>query len=115
MSEPKYIDANELRAMMFHGAFEEDSDLQRWDGGCWIRYKMFENALEQIGAADVVEVVRCAECKYWDRSVLEHQANDFREWDEAECGMLAERDPYHETDHYTEEDDFCSRGERKDG
>lgn len=61
------------------------------------------------------EVVRCAECKYWDRSVLEHQANDFREWDEAECGMLAERDPYHETDHYTEEDDFCSRGERKDG
>lgn len=65
--------------------------------------------------ADVVPVVRCAECKYWDRSVLEHQANDFREWDEAECGMLAERDPYHETDHYTEEDDFCSRGERKDG
>ena len=69
----------------------------------------------RMPAADVVEVVRCAECKYWDRSVLEHQANDFREWDEAECGMLAERDPYHETDHYTEEDDFCSRGERKDG
>lgn len=68
MSEPKYIDANELRAMMFHGAFEEDSDLQRWDGGCWIRYKMFENALEQIEAADVVPVVRCKDCK-WGRKV----------------------------------------------
>ena len=56
MGKTKYIDANELRAMMYHGAFEEDSGLQRWDGGCWIRYKMFENALEQIGAADVVEV-----------------------------------------------------------
>lgn len=66
MSEPKYIDANELRAMMYHGAFEEDSGLQRWDGGCWIRYKMFENALEQIGAADVVEVVRCKDCKHAD-------------------------------------------------
>lgn len=58
MGKTKYIDANELRAMMYHGAFEEDSGLQRWDGGCWIRYKMFENALEQIGAADVVEVSR---------------------------------------------------------
>lgn len=54
----KYINANEFRAMMFHGAFEEDSDLQRWDGGCWIRYRMFERALEQIEPADVVEVKR---------------------------------------------------------
>ncbi len=53
MGKTKYINANELRAMMYHGAFEEDSGLQRWDGGCWIRYKMFENALEQIEAADV--------------------------------------------------------------
>lgn len=59
----KYINADELRAMMFHGAFEEDSDLQRWDGGCWIRYRMFERALEQIEPADVVEVVRCKDCK----------------------------------------------------
>lgn len=102
MSEPKYIDANELRAMMYHGAFEEDSGLQRWDGGCWIRYKMFENALEQIGAADVVEVVRCVDCKYQDKG-----ENDCEAWNL--CG-------YRPWLHIpTEDDAFCSKGERKDG
>ena len=102
MGKTKYIDANELRAMMYHGAFEEDSDLQRWDGGCWIRYKMFENALEQIEPADVVEVVRCAECKYQDKG-----ENDCEAWNL--CG-------YRPWLHIpTEDDAFCSKGERKDG
>ena len=95
MSEPKYIDANELRAMMFHGAFEEDSDLQRWDGGCWIRYKMFENALEQIGAADVVEVVRCKDCK--------HNKGSKHNIDCEEAYWV------------TYPEDYCSYGEEKDG
>ena len=115
MGKTKYIDANELRAMMYHGAFEEDSGLQRWDGGCWIRYKMFENALEQIEAADVVEVVRCCKCIHWDRDTIRHQFNDFRDWNEAECLVLAERDGYNEINRYTEADEFCSKGERKDG
>ena len=43
------IDSEELRARMYHEAFEVDSDMQMWDGGCWIRYKLFENVLnEQI-------------------------------------------------------------------
>ena len=98
MSEPKYIDANELRAMMFHGAFEEDSGLQRWDGGCWIRYKMFENALEQIGAADVVEVCRCKDCKHNDLAG-KGSANTL-------CRKF-----YGSWQAY----DYCSYGERKDG
>ncbi len=52
----KCIYADQLRAMMYHGAFEEDNGMQRWDSGLWIRYKMFENALEQIEPADVQEV-----------------------------------------------------------
>lgn len=36
------IDADALREAMYHEAFETDSDLQKWDSGCWIRYKMFE-------------------------------------------------------------------------
>lgn len=40
------IDADALRAQMYHEAFETDTDMQRWDSGCWIRYKMFENALD---------------------------------------------------------------------
>lgn len=49
----RLIDAGELRAAMYHEAYEKDSDMQRWDSGCWIRYKMFETAIE--AAATVIE------------------------------------------------------------
>lgn len=42
----RLIDADALSARMYHDAFETDSDMQKWDSGCWIRYKMFENAIE---------------------------------------------------------------------
>lgn len=45
---PRLIDADALEARMYHDAFEVDSDMQRWDGGCWIRYKMFENAIKDV-------------------------------------------------------------------
>jgi hypothetical protein len=51
MSRP--IDADKLSADMYHEAFEKDSDMQKWDSGCWIRYKMFENVLK---AQPTVEV-----------------------------------------------------------
>lgn len=40
-----------LRDAMYHEAFEVDSDLQKWDGGCWIRYKMFENVIDDVPSA----------------------------------------------------------------
>jgi len=42
----RLIDAGALRQSMYHEAFETDSPMQRWDSGCWIRYKMFERAEE---------------------------------------------------------------------
>lgn len=36
------IDIDKLSDAMYHEAFETDSDWQKWDSGCWIRYKMFE-------------------------------------------------------------------------
>lgn len=51
----RYIDADQLRSVMYHEAFEKDSDWQKWDGGCWIRYKMFETCVEAIPSADVRE------------------------------------------------------------
>lgn len=36
------IDRDALNDAMYHEAFETDSTLQKWDSGCWIRYKMFE-------------------------------------------------------------------------
>lgn len=44
----RLIDADELNRMMFHKSFELDSDMQKWDSGCWIRYKMFENSMEEM-------------------------------------------------------------------
>lgn len=40
------IDADALRAKMYHEAFETDTPMQKWDSGCWIRYKMFERMEE---------------------------------------------------------------------
>ena len=49
------IDADALRDAMYHEAFETDSDMQRWDSGCWIRYKMFEKAIESAPTIDPVK------------------------------------------------------------
>lgn len=43
MPHGRLIDADKLCQAMYHEAFETDSDMQKWDSGCWIRYKMFEN------------------------------------------------------------------------
>lgn len=40
------IDRDALRQSMYHEAFETDSSMQKWDSGCWIRYKMFERVEE---------------------------------------------------------------------
>ena len=50
----RLIDADELRKRMYHDAFEVDSDMQKCDSGCWIRYKMFENAIDDAPTVDVV-------------------------------------------------------------
>ena len=42
----RLIDADALRARMYHEAFETDTPMQKWDSGCWIRYKMFEQMEE---------------------------------------------------------------------
>ena len=39
----EYIDRIDLSKRMYHEAFETDSERQRWDSGCWVRYRMFEN------------------------------------------------------------------------
>ncbi len=50
----EYIDKVKLKQAMYQKAFIDDSDLTKWDGGCWIRYKLFENVLEKTEVADVM-------------------------------------------------------------
>ena len=45
------ISRQALKDAMYHEAFEVDSELQKWDGGCWIRYKMFENVIDDVPSA----------------------------------------------------------------
>ncbi len=52
----RLINANELEASMYHEAFETDTDMQKWDSGCWIRYKMFENQIEKMPTVDAIPV-----------------------------------------------------------
>ena len=74
----RWIDADAFGARMYHEAFEKDSDDQRWDSGCWIRYKMFERVMRETPAADVAPVrhgrwephvdyleVKCSECGFF--------------------------------------------------
>lgn len=41
------IDADEFSRRMYSVAFVEDTDMQKWDSGCWIRYKLFEQVLRE--------------------------------------------------------------------
>ena len=72
----RLIDADALRQRMYHEVFETDTDMQKWDSGCWIRYKLFENCIESaptispdevrgVGKWDRVETefgLRCPKC-----------------------------------------------------
>ena len=78
----RLIDADEFRREMYHEAFETDSDLQKWDSGCWIRYKMFENAIENFPAVDAVPVrhghwVRIPNTPTWKCSICGYEITGF--------------------------------------
>ena len=90
----KLIDADALIERMYHDAFETDTDMQKWDGAFWIRYKMFENAMDSAPTIDAVEVVRCKDCKYADLHDGEYRL----------CLL---------TGTWKKLDHFCSDGERK--
>lgn len=62
----RLIDADALGNKMYHEAFENDASykesnpMAKWDSGLWIRYKMFENAINDVPAFNTKEV------KYYD-------------------------------------------------
>jgi len=43
----RLINADELRHRMYEEVFEKDSEDQKWDSGCWIRYRLFEKILKE--------------------------------------------------------------------
>lgn len=91
------IDRLALGNRMYHESFEKDSDMQKWDSGCWIRYKLFENVLRDTPSVDTVEVVRCKDCRLSEPGI----------------GIVEYWCCY--WDNKTLENGYCSYGERKDG
>jgi hypothetical protein len=51
---------------MYHEAFEMDSDMQKWDSGCWIRYKMFEDRLKDAPSVPAVPLDKL--CEWLERN-----------------------------------------------
>lgn len=62
----KIISADALYDAMYHEAFENDASydeknpMAKWDSGLWIRYKMFENCLDNAPPIETKQV------KYFD-------------------------------------------------
>ena len=95
---PRLIDADALSARMYHDAFETDSDMQKWDSGCWIRYKMFENAIADAPTVDAVEVVRCKDCWVFHQDETWNHKKGLCGWFDIPVGV----------------NDFCSMGDRRE-
>ena len=66
----------ELKRRMYHEAFETDSDLQKWDSGCWIRYKLFENVIDTIPSAEIKEYVKDGTLTIQARTIKEAKSID---------------------------------------
>lgn len=68
------IDADALGNRLYHEVFEKDSEDQRWDSGCWMRYRLFEKVLREQPTVEQPEIIRCRECKHWreDHTCREH-------------------------------------------
>ena len=65
--------------------------------------EMVLEPLSNMPADDVVEVVRCKDCEFWnkDENILGGICD---EWSDFEDSIIS----------YTKPDDYCSRGERKE-
>lgn len=105
----------------------------RNDSGVWVRYRDVENLIRKAPAADVVEVVRCKDCKYWRDAYVEENDGTERQYRdddvdpigmrgvtmdiginvgsmcllENNCGWKLNKNLFRN------ENDFCSRGEKR--
>ena len=85
----RYIDADKLKEAWYtkHNITEEDC------GACFVGYSEVPRLIDNAPTADVVEVVRCKDCKWWK------PFND----NMGQCGY----DMRHK-------DQYCDRGKRAD-
>lgn len=61
----RLIDADALDRAMYHKSFEVDDGRTMWNSGCWIRYKIYEEASREAPTVDAIPVewMENRECK----------------------------------------------------
>lgn len=64
--------------------------------------------IEYAPTADVVEVVRCEDCKYWEEEVFDHLIE--HKIGECHCPQWEDIEFWYNT----QDNDYCSYGERRD-
>jgi hypothetical protein len=75
-----------------------DREHQNRSYSTWMGYEIIGSIEDSVVEEDVVEVVRCKDCKHWQVCV-----DGFTTW----CPLLMDKN--------TKADDFCSYGERREG
>lgn len=78
------ISRQTLRIDMYNEVFEKGSDEQRWDSGCWIRYKMFERVVDrQPSAQPKQRWIPCSERLPEEHESVWAKAKGTDRWSEA--------------------------------
>lgn len=99
----RLIDADALGNRLYHEVFEKDSEDQRWDSGCWMRYRLFEKVLKEQPTVEQPEIIRCRDCDYWIPGFI----NDNDDFIPPKCGKYQQMVGH-------SEDDYCSYAERRE-
>lgn len=106
----KLIDADAFRHQMYQEVFEKDSNDQKWDSGCWIRYRLFEKVLEKQPAVDAIEIIKCKDCKH--RILNKHYGEKGHLQIKAYC-ELDTGNPFDVSRDSGNDNWFCADAERK--
>lgn len=70
-----------------------------------------ESIVKQRG---YIELVRCEDCRYWDRETIRQNSNDAGWWNEAVCLNLEKREKgWDDFDRYTDAEWYCADGKRR--
>lgn len=95
----RYIDADKIEYTARYVGMGEFAGFQT------VAYK---SEIDEIPTADVVEVVRCKDCKHWVKGGYDPIIS--RDFGSCTCEYWEHPSEYYETSG----NDYCSHGERKD-
>ena len=99
----RYIDADALKEQIQFRLPIDNKNAEVISGCVDITRRIIDNA----PTADVVEVVRCKDCKHFHRAILECVDGNPSDWGICDCEW------FNSEDYDVTENDFCSYGERR--